>query len=74
MSKRLVRVFAPQLAEQISALIGLEVNVVLLDGNTAFGRLESSTASGLVLRDLRNHGHLVLLSAIEEIVYDKRVD
>jgi|AntAceMinimDraft_5_1070358.scaffolds.fasta_scaffold80739_2 hypothetical protein len=74
MSKRLIRVFAPQLTEQIPTLIGLEVNVVLLDGNTAFGRLESSTTGDLVLRDLRNHKHPLLLSAIEEIVYDERVD
>lgn len=74
MSKRLIRVFNPQLSESIPSLVGMEMNVVLLDGNTAFGRLESFSPDDIVLRDLRNHKHTMPLAAIEELIYDHKVE
>jgi hypothetical protein len=71
MSKRLVRVFAPQLPARLPDLLTREVNVVLFNGNTYFGYLVSHTENKLQMRDLRGHEHYFELSEIEEIVYDQ---
>ncbi|MBU1820751.1 MAG: hypothetical protein KKG00_04460 [Bacteroidetes bacterium] len=71
MSKRLVRVFAPQLPARLPHLLAREVNVVLFNGNTYFGYLVSHAEMTLLLRDLRGHEHNFAMSEIAEVIYDQ---
>lgn len=71
MSRRLVRLFPPQVESQLSKLQEHELHVVLFDGNTHFGRLKSTSSQLLTLRDLRGHEHAIALADVQEIVYDQ---
>jgi small nuclear ribonucleoprotein (snRNP)-like protein len=73
MSKRLIRIFAPQLPDRLPGLLEQEVSVVLRNGKTFFGYLDSHTSHKLILRDLRGHEHPIELSEIEVVVLDRTV-
>ena len=70
MSKRLIRISSQDILATLESLLRREINVVLDNGNTHFGKLESFTKEHLLLRDTRNHIHNIVLSGLYEIVYD----
>ena len=70
MSKRLIRISSNDVFASLESLLRTEINVVLDNGNTHFGKLESFDKAQLLLRDTRNHSHKIPLSGLYEIVYD----
>jgi small nuclear ribonucleoprotein (snRNP)-like protein len=70
MSKRLVRISSVNIFPSLDKLIEKEINAVLQNGNTHFGKLASFTEQQLILTDTRNHSHQLALSELYEIVYD----
>ncbi len=72
MSKRLTRIFAPAIPHSLPKIIQKEIHVVLRNGNTVFGYLESFNDSTLVIKDLRYHAHEIGLNNVEEIILDRR--
>lgn len=72
MSKRLIRIFAPELPDRLATLAGTELNVILYRGNAIFGVLESHDNHTLLLRDFRYHPHRLPLADIVEIIYDQK--
>ncbi|MCE7066700.1 hypothetical protein [Dyadobacter sp. CY326] len=70
MSKRLIRISSKDIFAKLESLLRREINVVLNNGNTHFGKLESFTQEHLLLRDTRNHPHNIALQGLYEIVYD----
>lgn len=70
MSKRLVRISTANIFQSLDKLVKREINVILQNGNTHFGKLASFTKEQLVLTDTRNHPHQLPLSELYEIVYD----
>jgi small nuclear ribonucleoprotein (snRNP)-like protein len=70
MSKRIVRISSAKIYPSLENLIKKEINVVLQNGNTHFGKLASFTPEQLTLTDTRNHSHQLALSELYEIVYD----
>ncbi|MEO6282880.1 MAG: hypothetical protein ABIN80_13235 [Dyadobacter sp.] len=73
MSKRLVRISTANIFPALEKLIKQEINVILQNGNTHFGKLASFTKEKLILTDTRNHSHQLTLSELYEIVYDHAV-
>jgi small nuclear ribonucleoprotein (snRNP)-like protein len=73
MSKRLVRISTANIFPALEKLIKQEINVILQNGNTHFGKLASFTKEQLILTDTRNHSHQLALSELYEIVYDHAV-
>jgi len=71
MSKRLVRIASGKLSPMLDQLKTLEINAVLQNGNTLFGKLVSFTADHIVVEDFRSHSHNLRIADIYEIVYDK---
>ncbi len=71
MSKRLVRLFSAHLPDQINTLTGIDLHVVLYDGNTAFGRLKNYTPESFNLVDLRGYIHSFRFTEVEVILYEK---
>lgn len=71
MSKRLVRIFSPQLKELLPSLMNRELNIVLYNGRTFFGRLEANNLQLLTLKDLRGHQHNFAFTDIQEVIYDQ---
>ncbi|GAB3336346.1 hypothetical protein GCM10027299_46290 [Larkinella ripae] len=77
MGKRLIRIRATELlnnwtAETVAQLINAEVNVVFIDGRTLRGRLIEKLGADLSVRDHRNHGHIVPIQTIEEVILDEK--
>ncbi|MCE7070954.1 hypothetical protein LZG74_11615 [Dyadobacter sp. CY327] len=70
MSKRLIRISSKNIFASLEKLLKIEINAVLNNGNTHFGELESFTNESLLIRDSRNHTHLIPLPSLYEIVYD----
>ncbi|WAC12384.1 hypothetical protein [Dyadobacter pollutisoli] len=70
MSKRLVRISTANIFPSLDKLVKREINVILQNGNTHFGKLASFTKERLILTDTRNHPHELALSELYEIVYD----
>jgi len=70
MSKRLIRISAKDIYSSLEKLLKIEINAVTDNGNTHFGKLESFTKEQLLIRDTRNHAHLIPLPSLYEIVYD----
>ena len=70
MSKRLLRISSKDIFASLESLLRTEINVVLDDGNTHFGKLASYTQEQLLLHDTRNHPHTISLPSVYEIVYD----
>jgi small nuclear ribonucleoprotein (snRNP)-like protein len=70
MSKRLIRISSKDIFASLESLLRTEINVVLDNGNTHFGKLESFDMKHLLLRDTRNHPHEIQLAGLYEIVYD----
>jgi hypothetical protein len=71
MSKRLIRISVPSILDSLPGLMNQELNVVLYNGQTFFGRLVSFSTLGLRLCDLRSHMHEIELTDIEEIILDR---
>ncbi len=72
MSKRMIRIFSPNITDSLPKLLNQELHVVLYNGHTVFGRLKSFTAFCLLINDLRNHIHEIKLTDIEEIILDRQ--
>ena len=70
MSKRIIRVNPKNAFLKLEKITGTQVNAVLKDDRTYFGKLISINSQFLVLSDTRNHLHQLELSGIYEIVYD----
>jgi hypothetical protein len=70
MSKRLVRISSKDIYSSLEKLLKIQINAVMNDGNTHFGKLESFTKEQLLIRDTRNHMHQIPLPSLYEIVYD----
>ncbi|TDB68202.1 hypothetical protein [Arundinibacter roseus] len=71
MSKRLVRLFSAHLPDQINTLTGIDLHVVLYDGNTAFGRLKNHTPESFNLVDLRGYIHSFEYAEVEVVIFEK---
>lgn len=69
MSKRLVRIPTAKIFPALEKLIKQDINVILQNGNTHFGKLASFTQDQLILTDTRNHPHKLALSELYEIIY-----
>lgn len=67
MSKRLVRIL-PKDVPKVE--IGIEISAVLSNGCTYFGKIDSTTADFIFLKDARSHLHQIRISNLYEIVYD----
>ncbi|WP_439584095.1 hypothetical protein [Dyadobacter bucti] len=70
MSKRLIRITSQAIYPSLDKLLKVEINAVMQNGNTIFGKLHSFTEDQLVLLDTRSHPHQLLLNDLFEIVYD----
>jgi hypothetical protein len=70
MSKRLIRIASQAIYPSLEKLLKLEINAVMQNGNTIFGRLDSFTKDHLILLDTRSHPHQLHLKDLFEIVYD----
>lgn len=70
MSKRLMRIRGSEIYPFSEKLLGFDVNAVMQNGNTHFGKLESLTQNHLLIRDPRNHPHNLAVTDLYEIVYD----
>lgn len=71
MSKRLVRLNPDAVFSELGNVTGLEVNAVLRNGLTYFGKIKSVTSDYLVLSDARSHLHKIAISDLYEIIYDR---
>lgn len=69
MSKRLMRINSKDAFLKLEE--GTEINAVLQNGRTYFGRLESVTPTHLFLVDTRGHQHEIFISDLYEIVFDR---
>lgn len=72
MSKRLFRIAAQAVYPYLDRLLKVEINAVMRNGNTVFGKLDSFTKDHITLLDTRSHPHQLLLSDLFEIVYDSQ--
>ena len=70
MSKRLIRIKPAELTTAMNKLQKFSINVVLSDGNTLFGKVNSVGGDHFMLKDTRDHLHLVKFGDVYEIVYD----
>ena len=70
MSKRLVRLNPEIIFKKLGNVTGLEVNAVLQNGRTYFGRIKSVTTDYIILTDTRDHLHKIAMADLYEIVYD----
>ena len=71
MSKRLVRIYPKNVFSKLEKADGLEINAVMQNGRTYFGKIASVSIDGLNIKDTRNHFHQLALSDLYEIVYDE---
>ena len=71
MSKRLIRLKPGVIFSKLGNITGLEVNAVLQNGLTYFGKIESVTIEHIILADARSHLHKIAISALYEIIYDR---
>lgn len=70
MSKRLVRIYPKNVFDKLRKEAGLEVNAVMQNGRTYFGKIDSLTVDHLSISDTRDHLHKLALSELFEVVYD----
>ncbi len=71
MSKRLIRVFQPDLVNRSAELVNRDINVVLKSNQTFFGHCWKIENNILFLKDLRKHAHNLAFSQIESVIYDQ---
>ncbi|TLV01299.1 hypothetical protein FEN17_17850 [Dyadobacter luticola] len=71
MSKRLIRVGSTKIYPALNGLLTHEINAVLENGKTYFGRLLSFTPDSFKLTDFRDHTHDIQLRDVYEIVFDE---
>lgn len=69
--KRQTRIFRADLSKHLATLPGQEANVLLTNQTTLHGYIQSVTDQTLLLRDLRQKDHPILLDDIEEIMLDR---
>ena len=70
MSKRLVRLNPEIIFRKLENVTELEINAVLQNGRTYFGKIKSVTSDYVVLADTRDHVHRIAIADLYEIVYD----
>ena len=71
MSKRLIRVFQPELINRSAELVNRDINVILKSNQTFFGHCWKIENNILFLKDLRKHAHNLAFSQIESVIYDQ---
>jgi antitoxin component of MazEF toxin-antitoxin module len=71
MAKRMVRIFPNAFYEELGLLVGREVNVILNNNQTIFGRVIGVESAHLLLQDLRFHRHRPHFDNIAEVLYDQ---
>lgn len=71
MGKRLIRLLAKELLQQLPNHIGQELNIVLRDKTTMHGVLKKVNENLLELQDLLQRKHLVKVEEVEEVILDK---
>jgi len=71
MSKRLIRVFQPDLVNRSAELVNRDINVILKSNQTFFGHCWKIENNILFLKDLRKHAHNLAFSQIESVIYDQ---
>ncbi len=71
MSKRLIRIFQPDLSERSSELVNREINVILKSNQTFFGHCWKIENQIIFIKDLRKHAHNLAFTQIESVIYDQ---
>jgi hypothetical protein len=69
MSKRLIRMKNPDAYLKLEQ--GTEINAVLQNGQTYFGKLNAVSTAILTLTDPLGYTHQIALQDIYEIIYDR---
>ena len=72
MSKRLTRIFTPDIQASLPGILQKQIHVVLRNGHTVFGYIQSNNNISLIVKDLRNHLHEIPLKDVQEIILDHR--
>lgn len=70
MGKRQLRIFQRQLASQVPALIGIDLNIILKNGITIHGKILSFEDSTLIVADAFEKKHAIKIETIEEVILD----
>lgn len=71
MSKRLIRLSTTEVLANVTKLQDRDVNVVVGNGQTYFGKFIGCSESILVMKDFRSHEHHLPVNSIEKIIYDQ---
>jgi hypothetical protein len=71
MGKRLFRVFAKEIPARINTLLGIDLNLVLVNKSTIHGKILRCTNSEAVVEDFMQKKHTIRVADIIEIIYDK---
>ena len=74
MGKRLYRINAVDLPENVTGLYGLKLNIILSDGSTLFGSIVSHKDSIIRMKDLTSHCYDIPMTRIREVVYDQEAE
>jgi hypothetical protein len=72
MSKQLIRIKSKDLTDQLNALVGIEIHIVLENGITFLGALKGIELDKISFVDARKHAHQYAISDIYEVVYDTK--
>lgn len=70
MSKRLIRIPGTDSYNKLSRLQHNEIHVVLRNGVTHLGKLQSITPDTLTILDPRDHLHILSIDLVHEIILD----
>jgi small nuclear ribonucleoprotein (snRNP)-like protein len=70
MSKRLIRIKGTDACSKLAGLSDTEINVVLRNGVTYFGKLQQINQNEVIIRDAREHIHILKTESVHEIVLD----
>lgn len=75
--KRNIRILRHELSSRISEIKDLEVQVILLNGKTWFGKVVRIDSQSITVQDanaqwtnVRRHSHLIQLPDIMEVIFD----
>ncbi len=74
MSKRIVRIPGKDLPQVAEKITGLNVNIVLLTGDSYLGVFGGADSRRLRLRDHRGHKHEFALDSVESVIFDRQSD
>jgi hypothetical protein len=66
----MIRIKSGNVFSGLQNLKGTELNAVLIDGKTYFGKLLAVTTDLLTLVDSKQHHHQIPITGVYEIIYD----